>query len=312
MNWLNAAYGFVFFCNLVFMIGAAYVLTRIMDSTTQSRIDLLKAASHTIEAGNHLKIVARRAVTELERVNDSHMARENSNGRAVQELSFQVKNLIDRLSRPEPASLGRDADAEELQAAEDMRAKLQAELNNALSKNHVLQDEIEQTKYRLKDASTANSELRQELSEVKGIKQSVVDNLMQRTADLEVQLQKARERAKAAELHAEANAVQLDAIREQINAQKFARPGAQTPLAQALAAPEPAIDQSALIQDQQDQIDVLAGRERALLAKIEALENEFQRHKTEKDFIEDRFLQLDAAKTAPAPLSATPQTSPKA
>ncbi|MFY8042995.1 MAG: hypothetical protein ACOVOD_08715, partial [Rhodoferax sp.] len=197
MNWLNAAFAFVFFCNLVFMIGAAYVLTRIMDSTTQSRIDLLKAASHTIEAGNHLKIVARRAVTELERVNDSHMARENSSGRAVQELSFQVKNLIDRLSRPEPASLGGRSEAEEEQAVEDLRAKLHAELNAALSKNHLLQDEIEQAKYRLKDASTANSELRQELSEVKGIKQSVVDNLMQRTADLEAQLQKARDKAKA-------------------------------------------------------------------------------------------------------------------
>ena len=48
MNWLNIAYGFLFFTNLVFMVGAGYLLYRILNTTTQSRLDLLKAAGLTI------------------------------------------------------------------------------------------------------------------------------------------------------------------------------------------------------------------------------------------------------------------------
>lgn len=297
MTLLNAAFAFVFFCNLLFMVGVAYALMRILDATERSQVSLQQAASQVIEAGSHIKVVVRRAFSEMERTNDILESRESSSGRAVTELSFQVKTLIDRLKPVLAKTVGdktegrADAGADGQEGAalyepnpEEQRAKLHAELEAALNKNHQLQDEIDQTRYRLKDASHANKELQEEIRDVKGVKQSVVDSLMQRTKELEEQLEKARERTKAAEKHAEANAFQLDEIRAQIAEQKFSS----------------GVDQSGLIQGQQDQIDVLAAREKTLMARIDQLEQAFARNQTEKNFIEDRFLKLDAADTASA------------
>lgn len=289
MTLLNAALAFVFFCNLVFMVGAAYVLMRILDTTETSQINLQRAASSVIEVGSHIKVVVRRAFNEMERNNDALSARESSSGRAVAELSSQIKMLVERVktimakNASERQASDNPADASNFYpSAEEQRARLHADLSAALEKNHQLQDEIDQTRYRLKDASHANNELQEEIRDVKGVKQSVVDSLMQRTTDLEEQLQKARDRAKAAEQLAEANAAQLDEIRAQINAQKFSD----------------GVDQTELIQTQQNQIDALAAREKELLTRITQLEGAFQRNQTEKSFIEERFLQLDAADVA--------------
>lgn len=293
MTILNAAFAFVFFCNLMFMVGVAYALMRILDATERSQVSLQNAASQVIEAGSHIKVVVRRAFSEMERTNEILESRESSAGRAVGELSFQVKTLIDRLKPvlaktvsdkgESKTDAGNDGTALYEANPEELRAKLHAELESALKKNHQLQDEIDQTRYRLNDASHSNKELQEEIKDVKGVKQSVVDNLLQRTQELEEQLEKARERAKAAEKHAEANAFQLDEIRAQISEQKFSD----------------GVDQSDLIQGQQDQIDVLAAREKALMARIDQLEQAFSRNQTEKNFIEDRFLKLDAGESVP-------------
>ena len=309
MNWLNIAYGFLFFSNLVFMAGSAYLLYRILNATAQSRVDLLKAASLTVEASKHLKIAANRTATELDRVSQAHQTRDNASGRAISALSFKLQNLIDNLAQGNVAAAASSAAtaAEEKTQVEDIRAKLQAELNTALSKNHTLQEQVEEIQFYLKEASTSNEQLRSEISEVQGVKQSIVDSLMQQTADLEAELQKAHERTRAAEKLAQDNAFQLDEIRAQVNAQSFATPRTQTAAEGADLAP---MDQAALIQDQQDQIDVLAGREKLLLAKIEQMELEFQRQKTEKSFIEDRFLQLDSTQSASGPMAAQDKTQP--
>jgi chromosome segregation ATPase len=303
MTILNAAFAFVFFCNLMFMVGVAYALMRILDATERSQVSLQNAASQVIEAGSHIKVVVRRAFSEMERTNEILESRESSAGRAVGELSFQVKTLIDRLKPvlaktvsdkgESKTDAGNDGTALYEANPEELRAKLHAELESALKKNHQLQDEIDQTRYRLNDASHSNKELQEEIKDVKGVKQSVVDNLLQRTQELEEQLEKARERAKAAEKHAEANAFQLDEIRAQISEQKFSD----------------GVDQSDLIQGQQDQIDVLAAREKALMARIDQLEQAFSRNQTEKNFIEDRFLKLDAGESVPPSPSAEPPSA---
>nr|WP_315463203.1 hypothetical protein [uncultured Rhodoferax sp.] len=306
MNWLNLAYGFLFVTNLVFMAGSAYLLYRVLAVTSQSRLDLLKAAGLTVEAGKHLKLAAQRTVTELERVREAHQRGDNAASRAINALSFKVQNLADNLEQnsyggagPRPAGIS----SEEQQQVDDMRAKLQAELNTALSKNHVLQEQIEEIRFRMEDASRRNGELSGEIRELQGVKQSVVDGLLQQTEILEAQLQEARERAQAAERQAEENALQLDEIRSRINDQ------VQTP-AMTPDAPAAGVDQSALIDDQQAQIDMLASREKALLSRIEQIELEFQRQKTEKAFIEDRFLQLESANPVVEPSADRPRETP--
>lgn len=300
MTLLNAALAFVFFCNLVFMVGAAYVLLRILNLTETSQINLQRAASSVIETGTHIKVIVRRAFQEMERNNDALGARENSTARAVSELSFQIKTLVERikllLSKQASAKEGGSesgANAHRPPDAEELRSILHAELSVVMAKNQALQDEMDQMRYRLKDASHASDELREVISDAKGIKQEVVDSLLQRAAELEMQLRQAKARAEAAELHAEANATQLDDIREKINVQPMGNGGE---------------DQSELIQSQQDQIDVLAEREKDLCARIDLLEGALQRNQTEKNFIEDRFLQMDAGHSARAPLEPPPSS----
>lgn len=294
MNWLNISLGFVFLCNLIFLVGAAFLLYRIVDATEQGRDELLKAANQNMDGGKHLLMAARRSVIEMERLNDAHLSRETSGSRTLAELSSQIRLLGERLQKNAmPAAAAHDASAGTRESdnadriTEDIRAKLHADLNAALSKNHQLQDEIDQTSYRLKDATSSNRELREELNAVKGIKKEVVDNLIKRTEELEAQLKQARERAKAAEVLAENNAVQLDDIREQVHNHAFT--GTDTGGG--------GIDQSGLIESQQDQIDALAAREKTLMERIDELEQAFQRNQTEKNFIEDRFLQFDTDKT---------------
>jgi DNA repair exonuclease SbcCD ATPase subunit len=314
MTWLNIAYGFLFFSNLVFMVGAAYLLYRILNISTQSRADLLKAANLTMEAGKHLKLAAHRTVTELDRVREAHQRSDNASSRAIHALSFKVQNLVDNLEqgpRPGPAAeLAAAMTIEEQKQVDDMRAKLQAELNTALSKNHVLQEQIEDIQFRLEDASKRNVDMGAEISDLQGVKQSVVDGLLAQTSALETELQRARERALAAERQAEENAVQLDEIRARINEQSLTAGQGMNPAMDAGGA-MPDTNQAALIEDQQAQIDLLASREKNLLAKIEKMELEFQQQKTEKAFIEDRFLQLDSASPVQPTLPGqAPESSP--
>ncbi len=290
MNWLNVAFGFVFFCNIVFIVGAAYLLMQVLKATTEGRDDIVKAANQNIEAGSHLKLAARRAFNEMEKANDASIARENANARAVSELTFQIKTLVDTMKKilAKANMSGGDAAANGAAAAynkndEEAHEKLHAELMTALNKNNMLQDEIGLTKNKLKDASTTSNELRQDLSETKGIKKSMMDRIMQRTVELEEQLQSAKDRAKAAERHAEENAVQLDIIREQLNNTKLS---GRSSASDAGSAEE--------LQRKQEEINALQSREKILLARIEEMEKEFQRHETEKKFIEERFVQMDA------------------
>ena len=293
MNWLNVAFGFVFFCNILFIIGAAYLLMQVLKATTEGRDDIVKAANQNIEAGSHLKLAARRAFNEMEKSNDANIVRDNANARAVSELTFQIKTLVENLKKIlAKAHLNADGTAANAQGSdngssdEDVQNRLHAELMTALNKNNQLQDEIGFAKNKLKDASTTNSELRQDLSETKGIKKSTMDRIMQRTAELEEQLQHAKDRAKSAEKHAEDNAYQLDIIREQLNSANFNGKGSS-----ASGGDD---------KQKNDEIDALKKREKLLLSRIEQMELEFQRNQTEKKFIEERFVQLDATGVKPS------------
>lgn len=304
MNWYNLALGFVFLCNICFLVGAAFLLYKIVDSTEETRIQLMKAARENSNAGAQLLNAAHRSIREMERASEAQLARETSNQRAIVDLANQVHALVENLKRllakgttiaapgsgdagaggSVSAGTGGGAGADTPpNNADAIREKLRAELTAALARNHKLQDEVSQTVYQLKDVSQANQNLIQEIRDLKEVKKSYVDQLLQKAAELEAQLQAARDRAKAAELLAEDNAFKLANLREE--AEKFEM--------------SDGIDQSGLIESQQDQIDVLAAREKALLERMDKVEQMFSRSLTEKAFIEDRFLKLDLDSAAP-------------
>lgn len=143
MKWLDLAYGFLFFANLLFMVGAGFVLYRIEETVRQGRVDLLKAANLSMEASKQLKLAANRTANDLERVVQAHHARDNMHGRALQELSFQLKNISDQVARQESQMRFVDTRPGDDTAAEDHRARLQAELNKALARNHLLQEQLD-------------------------------------------------------------------------------------------------------------------------------------------------------------------------
>lgn len=293
MNWLNLALGFLFFCNMAFMVGAIYLLIRILEATEQGQIHLQKAASHVVEAGTHVKVLAKKTFLEMERNNDALGSRESAAARSVDGLSFQIKTLVERVKQVMEQRVQEAVDADPTEATkqdgETLRARLQEELQAALQKNHALQDEIDQTHYKLKAALHANRDLRDELSDAKGVRQELVDSLMARSDALQAQLEQARERAQSAESLAAKGAAQMEDIRNQIDQQDF-------------TTVQQGVDQSELVADQQSQIDTLAARERELLTKIDQLEGAFNRNQAEKNFIEERFLQLDAGQSHHAPL----------
>ncbi len=301
MNWYNIYLGFIFLCNLCFLVGAGFLLYRIVDSVDDMRNQLIKAARENTQAGHELLAAAHRSIREMERASESQITRENSNQRAIVDLSSHVQALVASLKRLSTkaapaageaavAAGGADAGAA-LNSPDVQKDRLRAELTAALARNHQLRDEISKTVYQLKDVSQANQNLVQEIRDLKDVKKTHVDQLLQRAAELEAQLQLARDRARAAEQLAEQNAFKLENLREE--AEKLVAPGGP--------------DQSGLIESQQDQIDVLAAREKALLERIETVEDKLKRNLVEKEFIEDRFLKLDKdgskdTATAPAPL----------
>lgn len=302
INWYNVSLGFIFLCNLCFLVGAAFLLYRVVDAMEDTRTTLLKAARENTQAGHELLTAAHRSIREMERASDTQLARESSNQRAIAELSGQVQNLVGSLRRlsdrpkPAPASVeaggavSADASAPSTPSAaspaDTQREKLRAELTAAMARNHQLQDEISKTVYQLKDVSQANQALVQEIRDLKDSKKTHVDQLLQRAAELEAQLQQAAERAKAAELLAQSNAYKLENLREDAGHYAFSQDAGFE-------------DQSGLIESQQDQIDLLASREKALLERMEAVEQMFKRNQVEKDFIEERFLKLDTAGNPP-------------
>ncbi|MBT0570152.1 hypothetical protein KIK84_07435 [Curvibacter sp. CHRR-16] len=286
MKWLNFAYGFLFFANLVFMAVAGFILYRIQDTIRQGRADLLKAASLSMEAGKQLKLAAKRTTNDLERVVQAHHMRDNTHGRALQDLSFQLKNISDHMRRQDMQ--GRHADGAEEATKEDLRAKLQAELNRALAQNHSLQEELEMAQLRLTGASQASTALQEDLQE-RGTAGGQVALLQQRTQELQAELEQARERARKAERHAEENASQLDEIRAQINHQHFDAPP-------TVISPEEA---GMMTQERMELLDKFAAREKTLLAQIEKLEQALKRQVAEQSFIEDHFLKMDADRPMP-------------
>lgn len=294
MNLQQIALAVLSLVNLAFVIGASYLLYEILRTSEASKTALVQAARKSTEGAQQLLVAARRSVTEMERVHQAHLTHETSSGRAIHELGRQVRHLSELVMagmRAPSSGTDQASDAqtrEQERLLEDGRARLRADLNAALAKNHQLQDEIDQTCYRLKNISSSNQVLQQELRDTNEVKKSIVDSLIARSQELEAELVHARERAKSAEHHAEMNARLLDEIREQVHVQ------IQSP------SPVSGPDQSGLILSQQDQIDVLAAREKNLMEKIAALEDAIARNQTEKDFIEDRFLKIDARTDPPA------------
>lgn len=284
MSWLQISLAVLSLVNLAFVLGAAYLLNEILRTSESSKQELVRAARQSTEGAQSLLTAARRSVAEMERVHQAYLSHENSSARAIQELGRQMKILSDSVAANGVRQLSADSEALQSQErmVEDARARLRSDLNLALSKSHVLQDELDQTQYRLATLARSHQDMQQELRDTQDMRKEQVGSLLARMTALEADLEQARQRAQAAEKHAEENARLLDDIREQAHSKWFDAP----------LAGQAGVDQSGLIQSQQEQIDALAAREAWLQQQLSDMEQLLKRNLTEKEFIEERFLQL--------------------
>ncbi len=289
MSLLQITLVLVTLINLVYVLIAAHLLNQVLKNTETSKQELLRAAHQSMESSQALATAARRSITEMERIYRTHYESDKSLGREVHELGQQIHLLTAQVNAPRPARTPQEAEDEQ-RTLDDGRAKLRADLNTALSHNHLLQNELDIAHNRLTTAVSSNRELQTEIQGHKVDSRSLVEGLQHRLKEMEEELLQAQARAKKAEKHAEDNAVVLDEVRLQLHEQ-----WRRADTASASGAPADAdLDQSGLIESQQQQIDALAERERLLMSKIATLEDTIVRNQAEKTFIEERFLQIDA------------------
>jgi hypothetical protein len=283
---------FSILCNVLFMIGAVFLLYRIVDSVEGSEAKMAQAAQQATQTSEKLLQAAYRSIKEMERASEVQRERELANAQAMRVLSASVGELVEQfklvLAKAQtPAFAGADAPvaAQETTAHHSGVAleKMRRDLESTQQANLHLKEEISQTGYKLADALQTNRKLMQDLQDAKEIRKDEVAHLVYRSQELEDQLQLARSRGNAAERLAEENAFRIEDLREQL-AQNLALPLAAT---EDLGPAQPDADML-------KKLEFLAAREKELLGNISALEDLLKRNLTEKAFIEERFLVLDS------------------
>ena len=178
-----------------------------------------------------------------------------------------IKQLLDSVagSTPEGLSQWRDANQNRLETAQLQRNRMAAEM--------------EALKVRLEDSNKIISELRRSvrLAEASGQAADALRTNLDQTQQL---LGRAKERASNAEARVEALTRELDLMR--LDAEK-ASPGKD----------------NAAVQSLKRQVDDLIREKDGLLAQLEKMRDTMQRTLIEKDFIEEKLLDLDAAAHPP-------------
>ncbi|MEI8170663.1 MAG: hypothetical protein WCG50_13365 [Rhodoferax sp.] len=278
MTWLDAASLCVFLCNIAFMVGAGMLLLKILGSVQHSELFSQKVLDENIEATAQLRRACNQLATQIEPTQSENKFHETSIGKAHMALSLQVRSLSDQLQ----ASLAGDALAHQLQAKqanEELTQRMRDKLKDVLTQNIQLKDEIGRTKAKLTAASNSSHDIQSGMTDVQGASPAVIKEMAQRAQDLSGHLQEAQRRAHAAEKLAEANAIKLEDMREALSAKSFGDSACE----------------SVQMEKLRTQNEAMAARERSLLARIESMEMEFQRNLTEKSFIEERYVKLDAA-----------------
>ena len=278
MSWIDAASLCVFLCNIVFMVVAGVMLLKIQGAVQQSGTYFQNVLAENVKATAQLRLVCGQLATQLNPTEDDPHFRETAIGKAHTALSLQVRSLSNQI---QGAVLG-TADKPHPEAKllnDELTERLREKLKAVMTKNLQLKQEIGRTNARLTTASNFSNEIHSGMAEVHGASPAVLTAMTQRTEALRSDLEEAQRRAQAAEKLAESNASKLEEMREALSA-KSSGEGAS---------------ESVQLEKLRSQKEMLAGREQSLLAQIDAMEMEFARNQTEKNFIEDRYVDLDMA-----------------
>jgi hypothetical protein len=265
MSWLDVAYLTIFISNFLFLALTAGLLFKILGATQRAKIDQLEVISETSVAAKELHSVAKQLARRMDLLTvESPLAtRKSDHPGATSDV-------------PAPAAVP----AKPASGAEELTQRLRDKLKDVLTQNMHLKVELERSKANLAKMDTSSKDIHTGLGEVRGADSrdsALVKDLSRMTEGLQLDLEEARRRAQAAEKLAFANAEKLEDLRESISAKSFSETASL----------------SAQVERLREQNDALQSREASFLTRIASMEKEFERHLTEKSFIEDRYVKLD-------------------
>ena len=270
MSWLDVAYLTIFIGNFLFLALTAGLLFKILGATQRAKIDPLEVISQTSVAAKELHSVAKQLTRRMEL------------------LAFEPPSVRSpgHTGTTPPAPAAGDvpspslAPAKPASGSEELAQRLRDKLKDVLTQNMQLKSELERSKANLAKMDESSKDIHTGLGEVKGADardSALVKDLTRMTEGLQLDLEEARRRAQAAEKLAFAKAEKLEDLRESMSAKSFSE----------------SANESAQVERLREQNDALQSREKNLLARIASMEKEFERHLTEKSFIEDRYVKLD-------------------
>jgi len=264
MNWLDVAYLTIFIANFLFLAITAGLLVKILGATQRAKLDQLEVISETSVAAKALHGVAKLLARRMEQLAFEHQSVRNPDDSGA------------TADMPAPPA----APAKPASGGEELTQRLRDKLKDVLTQNMQLKGELERSKASLTRINGSSKDIRTGLGQVKGADSrdsALVKDLTRMTEGLQLDLEEARRRAHAAEKLAHANAEKLEDMREAMSAKSFSET-ANLP---------------AQLERLQELNETLQSREASFLARIASMEQEFERHLTEKSFIEDRYVKLD-------------------
>jgi chromosome segregation ATPase len=298
MSLESVAILFVFVGNAAAIILLAFMLFRILSQTEATHDLMRQGSSDLIDAAKRL----REMLAAVDRLSDRLIDANKLAVQAAQPLSLTEDSLEKIAALTD--SLTRESIEEHEQIVGDMRELLvslhdtpgehlstwrqqhEDKLGQAVTQRSQLATELEQVKLRLDEAHVVIAELRRANRLAEASTQSA-DVLRQNLEQQQVLLNRAKERAQKAEASANALTQEVEKLQTEVDR---ARHTAEKDM-----------------EDLRAQMGVMAEERTVLFNQLEELKSTMQRTLREKEFIEDKLLDLDEAHRAVQP--AAPATS---
>lgn len=274
MTAVEIALAFVFVSNAIFLVAAGVVLYRILEHTRVAHEALVSAADETRHAGKQLQHLAHASHDKLGKIAEGGATGEpgatgsGGDGAALERLTKLVQDLI---AKQGGGGGGRGDDASSADGGDDKSDRPhRSELDRALAHNHRLRSSLAQIRLQLDEAMKTIADMRRD---ERIASTEAMENMRQLVTRLNGQLDQTRRKARDAEKRAQLLESELQQVRQAIET---------TNSREELA-------------DMQQRLERMQSENTHLTGEVDELKELIQRTLREKNFIEDRFVQLDSA-----------------
>jgi len=276
MSWLDTASITVFVCTGLFMLGSVILLSKILNRV-EANSAVTQAEADSDPQEETTETPQAQWSTDLERLRSECAASDRQTRQTLDQLSSQIVKLGEFIDHSLKNAAATPASPKTVDTTQDLTDRLRDKLKSVMAQNIRLKAEMESASKQILLASEGGRGLGESIGN-SGASPQVIKDLNQQCDALRADLDEARRRTRVAEKTAEENAFRIEELRDALSVQQRDQTIAETRAVQKLRA----------------ELEEKQARERALLVRIETMESEFARHLTEKNFIEERYMRLDA------------------